>query len=195
MGFWKGVGKVLNKVKGVALPVIGTALGGPLGGALGGALAGGIGHGKPQLKRIGAGAALGGIGGALGGGQAGARAILGGGVKQALANPVATGGRLLTGGSGATAPPTAPTSLGVGGMLKKAGGFALDNPELIAGGLSFLEGRDNERKADRYRNKALGLLEQEYAAKAPLRSNALSILQREPPPQLPRYRGQNPFGR
>jgi hypothetical protein len=170
MGFFKGLGKVLNKVKNVALPVIGTALAGPLGGVAGGALAGAVGNGKPQLKRIAGNAAMGGVGGMLGGGQAGAQALLGGGVKG-----------LATGGAG--------------GMLKRAGGFLMDNPELVAGGLAAIEGHENSRKADRYRDKALGLQEAEYAARAPLRAEGLRRLSAPEPAPLPRYRGSNPFSR
>lgn len=172
MGLFGKIGKGLKKV-GKAATKVASFVPGPVG------LAASAGNaaleGKPVLKSV---------AGDLGRNSKVAGTLLPLALSGGAAAPA------LGGGGGAMG------MLGGGaGLLKKAGSFALDNPDLIAGGLSFLEGRDSERKADRYRDKAMQLAEQEYAAKAPLRSNALSILQREPPPMLPRYRGQNPFSR
>lgn len=107
--FWKKVGKIANKVKDVALPVLGTIVAGPAGGAIGGALAHGIGHGKPQLGSIFSGAAQGGIMGMMGGGggltgafgknvaQGGVRSALGQAGHTALSNlnPITAGQSLL----------------------------------------------------------------------------------------------------
>lgn len=68
MGFWKSLGKGLNKVKNIAAPVAGFALGGPVGAAIAGGLARGIGEGRPSLKNMAQGAISGAATGALGGG-------------------------------------------------------------------------------------------------------------------------------
>lgn len=160
MGFFKGLGKVLNKVKGVALPVLGTALGGPLGGALGGALAGGIGHGKPSIARVGMGA----LGGAAMGGVAD-------GIGKSVAQQ------------------------GLGGALKSAGMNALKNPDLLAGGLSMLQGMRQQGQADKLADRALALREQQYADFAPIRRVGLEGMQRTQRPDLSAVfrNSQNPF--
>ena len=85
------MGKVVKKVAGFALPVIGTALGGPLGGAIGGALGGAASGGG--LK----GALLGGATGFAGGGGLGNIASAGTSVAGSTALKGATSGSGLLG--------------------------------------------------------------------------------------------------
>ena len=81
------------------------------------------------------------------------------------------------------------------GALKGVGKFALENPELIAGGLSALEGHDAARKADRYRGKALAAAEQQYADAAPLRKAGMAGMLAAGPDLSSAFQSSNPMAR
>lgn len=176
----KQAGKAWEAIDDFALPAIGFALGGPAGAALGGAAAGAIGGGRPKLKKIALGAASGAVSGGLGGG-AGA----GGGLASLTKEAVAGGGV---------------KSLASGGFkagLKKIGGTALNNLDLILGGAQLAAGQDQQRKADRYGQKMLAQIEQDYAARAPLRSLGMAqVLDTQRPDMGALYTARrfNPFG-
>lgn len=203
----KAVGKGWEAIDDYALPAIGFALGGPAGAALGAAGARAIGDGKfnaaETLKAGVKGYALGGLGQAAGlaGGQG--MNVLGGSAKAALANPVGTAGKLLGGAvnpSSAMSAGGAPGAAAVGGgkldMLKKIGGFAMDNSDLLLGGLAGYQGYKADKKADKLRQQQMDLAMQRWNETAPLRKLGQSqMLDQTREDLYPTYRNAaNPFG-
>lgn len=204
----KGAGKVWEKIDDVALPAIGFALGGPAGAALGSAAARGIGDGKFNLgATVGAGVkgyALGGLGQAAGlqGGQ-GIGSLLNSG-KAALANPISTASRAM-GMGGASATPAAvqgasaaanPSFMGtMGEGLKKLGGYAMKNPDLILGGLAGVQGYQADKKADALRKQQMQLAMQNWNDTAGLRKMGQGMMLDQTREDLaPLYRNRsNPF--
>jgi hypothetical protein len=130
------------------------------------------------------GAALGGaLSGALGSGKPKVGNILGG----------AAGG-LMTGGVGGSLL----GGIGKQGLLKGVGNFALDNPELLLGGLSAIQGAQQQGKANALQKQALGYATQPWEDMAGVRRMAVDRLQNsDQPPDLSHlYAGSsNPFAR
>lgn len=179
------MGFSLSGILRVAAPIVGGILGGPAGAAIGGALGNSIGKKGNVLKNAGIGALTGAAGaGALGG-----------------AGKLATGLRAVTsiaggaGGTPAAAPPGAvpgvpPGASGGGGgfnlsgILGGAGDFLKHNSNTLLAAGSALQGVNQQGQADDLRKKAMGMAEAEYAARAPLRTNALAALSQPMTPDL-----------
>lgn len=64
----------------------------------------------------------------------------------------------------------------LGRGLKSVGGWAKNNPDLILGGLSAYEGINAQNDANKYRDRALGLMEQEAAARGQFRDMGMQRL-------------------
>lgn len=214
----KAIGKGWEAIDDYALPAVGFALGGPGGAALGAAAARGIGDGKFDPKAtLMAGAkgyGMGALGSAAGltGGQ-GLR-TLGSSALKAVSNPMATGGNLIKSqlgmGGGANAAQSAgnfgdisnaAVSMGGGSggggwdMLKNAGKFALDNKDMLLGGLAGYEGYKSDKQADALRKRQLALADANWQGTAPLRTMGQSMMldqQREDLSGIARNRA-NPF--
>jgi hypothetical protein len=151
------LGKILGKVKDVALPVIGTALGGPLGGLAGGALAGAIGHGKPTVKNVA-------VGGAIGG----ATGLLGGGAIRGIGSALGGGGGAAAAGETAGVPGLGRSLLGdLGSGLLKAAPLALGAYSAYSGAKQAAHGQDLEEQA-------LEIARQRDAQLAPLRDAGIA---------------------
>lgn len=67
------------------------------------------------------------------------------------------------------------------GGLKKLGGFALDNQDLLLGGLSAYQAHKAGNKADKAAQRALDFAERDYEARAPLREQGMRRLLAAPP--------------
>ena len=213
----KAIGKGWEAIDDYALPAVGFALGGPAGAALGSAAARGIGDGKfdPKATLL-AGAkgyGMGALGSAAGltGGQG--LKTLGSSALKAVSNPMTTGGNLIKSqlgmGGGANAAQSASNfgdisnaavSMGGGGgggwdMLKNAGKFALDNKDMLLGGLAGYEGYKSDKQADALRKRQLALADANWQGTAPLRTMGQSMMldqQREDLSGIARTRA-NPF--
>jgi hypothetical protein len=177
----KGISKGLKKVGG-AVTKVASFVPGPIGLA-GSAANAAINH-KPIASSV---------GGDLMRNAKGAAALL----------PIAASGGAAAGALGGAGGGLSLSSLGslgslggAGGALKTVGQFALNNPDLILGGLSAAEGMDAARKEDRYRGKALAAAEQQYADAAPLRKAGLAGLLNETRPNLSSvFASSNPMAR
>lgn len=164
----KSAGKVLNKAGNVANPAFGFARDVAGGKDLKSAGAAYLGNNADAAKFYGAGASLGvGGGGGLG--------ALGGG-----------GSAASSAGGG-----------GLGGILKSAGGFVMNNPELLLGGLSAIQGSREQAKANEMQKRALQLAEQPWNETAGLRKQSLDQLMNPAEHDLSSlYAGSsNPFAR
>lgn len=81
---------------------------------------------------------------------------------------------------------------GAKGVYDKIGGL-----DTILAGASLVSGLDQQRKADRYNEKALKMQEADYARRAPLRSDDVlqGLLNEERPDLSSIYQSSNPFRR
>lgn len=182
----KKVGHVAEKAAPFVglIPGVGTLAGGAIGGL--GALAAGDGL-KGALK-YGAEGALSGYGGSK---LLGGKGILGigGGLKK-------IGGAIGLGGAPAEAGASSGGGLsGIAGLIgsgvSKLGGI---DGLLGAGGLGY--GAYQQKQAGDMRDKALKLITDDYATRAPLRQAGLSGMLNETPPDLSQtFASQNPFAR
>jgi hypothetical protein len=168
----KSIGRGLKKVGKVALKAAPIAANfipgvGPLAAAGIGAAAGAIGNGKPKLGNI------------LGGAAAG------------------YGGGLAKGAAGAGSVASAASKGGFLGKVQSIGRAALDNKDLILGGINLAQGARSQGRADDMARRASGLQEQRYNETAPLRAGALSRLTNTQRPDLSAmYAGsENPLAR
>lgn len=184
--FLKKLGKGLGKALQVAAPVLAmTGVGAPLAiaaGAAGGAMQGG----KPKewLRR----AAVGGAGGALG------AAAKGAGVAGKA------GGWLQK--AGGMAAKAAPAMMGSGGQPGGGGGALrslADLAPVALGAYGAYQGNQDMNRARQLDERMLGMAEQDYASRAPMRQMTLQMLQQQmagggqqqPAPSM--FRGSNPF--
>lgn len=124
---------------------------------------------------------------------------------------VVAGGSMLAGGAGgapgalksvggaAGAPSAAPAAGGGGfmGGLRSVGGFAKDNPELILGGISAIQGAHQQAQADALNKKAMQYAEQPWNETAGLRKQSLEQMMNPEAPDLSSIYGgsSNPFAR
>lgn len=196
----KAVGKGFEKIDDFALPAIGFALGGPAGAALGSAAARGIGDGK-----FNAGATLGAAAKGYAGGQLASGLGLVGG--RGVSGLLGSGQGLATGGSSVAGQSAAGGALksvasgggggGFGGFLGSAGNFLKDNPELILGGISAIQGAREQQRANETNKRALALAEQPWKETEGLRKLAIQRLMNPETPDLSNiYSGSsNPFAR
>mgnify|MGYP003403824359 FL=1 len=107
------------------------------------------------------------------------------GVTQAAGGAVSRAAQMAGGGSGGSG----------WDMLKNAGKFALDNKDMLLGGLAGYEGYKSDKQADALRKKQLMLAEQNWQGTAPLRTMGQSMMldqQREDLSGIARNRA-NPF--
>jgi len=135
-------------------------------------------------------ALLPGAGGVIGGALAGA---VGNG-KPSLKS-VGTGallGGLTSGVAGGAA-----KAGGAGNLLKSVGGWAKDNPELLLGGISAIQGAQQQSKANKLQQQALDLAAQPWQETSALRAQALKSLMEPQQTDLSNiYSGSsNPFMR
>lgn len=187
--FLKKLGKTIGKVAQFAAPVLAaTGVGAPLAiglGAAGGALQGG----KPKewLKR----AAIGGGGAALGAAARGSGALgKAGGWLQKAAGAVGGGGG--QGGAAGGAP-------GGGGGWRSLADLA----PVALGAYGAYQGNQDMNRARGLDDRMLAMAEQDYASRAPMRQQAMQMLQQQmqgngqpqqqPPPSM--FGGSNPFSR
>ena len=80
-------------------------------------------------------------------------------------------------------------------MLKNAGKFALDNKDMLLGGLAGYEGYKSDKQADALRKRQLALADANWQGTAPLRTMGQSMMldqQREDLSGIARNRA-NPF--
>jgi len=182
----RNIGRSWEKVDDVVLPAVGFALGGPAGAALGSAAARGVGDGKFNAGATLKSAATGYAGGQLASGLG----LQGGKGFGALLD---SGKGLVPGmGGGAGAPSVASAAPsvagaggsgigsvgggGIGGILKSVGGWAKDNPELLLGGISAIQGAQQQSKANKLQQQALDLAAQPWHETSALRAQALKSL-------------------
>ena len=128
----------------------------------------------------------------MGGGSAGGGApsllnanISADGVTQAAGGAVSRAAQMAGGGSGG----------GGWDMLKNAGKFALDNKDMLLGGLAGYEGYKSDKQADALRKRQLALADANWQGTAPLRTMGQSMMldqQREDLSGIARNRA-NPF--
>lgn len=99
--------------------------------------------------------------------------------------PIAMSGGAAAGVAGAGGGGGMSGLLSMGG-LKKLGSFALDNQDLILGGLSAWDAHQSGKKADKAAKEALDFARSDYAARAPLREAGMKRLLASPPPERER---------
>ncbi len=138
-------------------------------------------------------ALLPGVGGALGGALAGS---IGNGKPKLGSIAKGAVGGALSGGVGAGALKTVGAG-GVKGLLGQAGGFLKDNPDLILGGLSAIQGAKAQGKADKLGAQALAHETGRYNELAPLRTMGREGMMSKARPDLSGIYGgsSNPFSR
>ena len=84
----------------------------------------------------------------------------------------------------------------IGQGLKKVGGFALDNPDLILGGAAMLQGNQQQQRANQYQQQALDFALNRDKELAPLRQRGLDRLMNAQRPDLSAdFQSANPFAR
>lgn len=184
--FLKKVSRGLGKALQVAAPVLAmTGVGAPLAiglGAAGGAMQGG----KPKqwLKRA-----------AIGGGAAGLGALAkGSGALGKAGGWLSKAGGMAgkaAGAMGGAGPPGA----GGGGALRSLADLA----PVALGAYGAYQGNQDMNRARELDDRMLGMAEQDYASRAPMRQQAMQMMQQQMqggPPQQPApsmFRGSNPF--
>jgi hypothetical protein len=214
LGGLKKVGKVVGGVAKRAAPIaamipgVGTVAGAAIGGlgsrASGDNLKTAIGYGiKGALP--GALGKLGGLGGVLGGlkriGGGGAPSLDVGDLSKVIGNSGMPGGAapgLGSSGKGGVLGSLGSIIGGAGGLggilgggLKKIGGV-----DGLLGGAATGYGAYQMKQAGDMRNKALKMVEQDYASRAPLRSQGLAGMLNEQRPDLSStFASNNPFSR
>jgi hypothetical protein len=213
----------LRKVGGVAkkaaplaglIPGVGTVAGGLIGGL--GSLASGdnIGEALKYGAKGAVGGYLGNAAGGLGGILGGLKRIGGGGLPNADRDYGITGSGSIGGKGDLSGLPMpsiggAPKSGGLGGILGGLLGGSGGIGGLLSGGLKKIGGVDGllggaatgygayqMKQAGDMRNKALKMVEQDYATRAPLRSQGLAGMLNEQRPDLSStFASNNPFSR
>lgn len=112
--------------------------------------------------------------------------------------PVAMTGGAAAGALGAGGGALGGAAAGGGklAMLGKLGGFAMDNADLLLGGLAGYQGYQADKKADKLRQQQMDLAMQRWNETAPLRKLGQSqMLDQTREDLYPTYRNAaNPFG-
>lgn len=95
-------------------------------------------------------------------------------------NPFAPGGALegFTRGGTQTAAPSAGSNVlsTIGNAAKKVGNWALENPDLILGAIGAWQAAQDQKRANKLRNKAVEAAERDYEERAPFREALLQAL-------------------